>query len=117
MLAEMMAEPEQSERPADIFGAARRSDRARRGAERAQEIRNARHRVEPFHIARPRARPVRLAKIGRKRPPVSRLDPPLRLLPIMAIIVAQTHVTGSGLDRMSVVWGKSVSVRVDHGGR
>src|SRR3546814_7557992 len=90
MLAVMMAEPEQSERPADIFGAARRSDRPRKRAERPQEIRNARHRVEPFHIARPRARPVRLAKIGRKRPPVSRLDPPLRLLPIMAIIVAQT---------------------------
>src|SRR3546814_14285778 len=94
MRAEMMAEPEQSERPADIFGAARRSDRARRGAERAQEIRNARHRVEPFHIARPRARPVRLAKIGRKRPPVSRLDPPLRFLPLMAIIFAQTLFIG-----------------------
>src|SRR3546814_18261881 len=63
-------------------------------------------RVEPFHIARPRARPVRLAKIGRKRPPVSRLDPPLRLLPIMPIIVGEALVIGRGHPRRGQAFGE-----------
>src|SRR3546814_19850714 len=37
LLAEMMDEPEQSERPADYFGAARRRDRGAAGAQRTEE--------------------------------------------------------------------------------
>lgn len=94
MLAEMMAEPEQAERPADIFGAARRGDRARHRTQRVEEGGRAGDRVEALHEARPCARPVLFAEIGGQRPPKARLDPPLRFLPIVAVIVAQALVVG-----------------------
>src|SRR3546814_5580722 len=53
-------------------------------------------RVEPLHEVRSRPLAVPLAKIGGQRPPETRLYPPLRLLPIMAIIVTQALVVGRG---------------------
>ena len=64
MLAEMMAEPEQPERPADIFGAARRRDRARERPKCVEEGGDAGDGIETLQLARPRPFAVRLAEIG-----------------------------------------------------
>src|SRR3546814_16451512 len=92
MVCEMMRETEAIQRPADIFGAARRGDRAPHRAEAGEKIGGARHRVEPIHDARPCAFAVALADIGGQRPPAARLHPPLRPLPIIAVIVAPAFV-------------------------
>src|SRR3546814_12443998 len=97
MGCEMRRETEAIQRPADIFGAARRGDRAPHRAEAGEKIGGARHRVEPIHEARPCAFAVALAEIGGARPPEARPDPPLRLLPIMAVIVAQALDRKSGV--------------------
>src|SRR3546814_11573817 len=75
MRAEMMREAEQPERPADIFSAARRGDRARRGAERTEIIGAARAGSAAPPINRPPPRPVRLAERYARRAPRARPAP------------------------------------------
>ena len=62
--------------------------------EAVEEGGGAGYRVEALHEACPCACPVLFAKIGGQRAPEARLDPPLRLLPVVAIIVAQALVIG-----------------------
>src|SRR5690606_32633799 len=86
---EMMREPEAIERRRDIGGAARRGDRART-CKRRQKLGRTGNWGEAIGEARSCAFAVLLTKVGRKRAAEPRLDPPLRFLPVVTIIVAQT---------------------------